>query len=273
MPAAVGAVLPTPPLLVPELAGAAAAELDPLRAACAAVIAEALQPGGSTVLVGAGPTWGVAAAGATGTFQPYGADVRVRLPAASVPALTTLGDALGDEHALGEPVPVTELPLSLAVAAWLLGPAGGAEAAGPARVGAVTVPAALPPAAAAAIGRALGALQPAPVSVVALADLSARRGERAPGAFHPAAAAFDAAIAAAVRDGRPELLLGIDPAAAAELLVGGLAPLQVLAGAFEGAGAAGGLVLYDDAPYGVGYLVGVLTAGGAPGRRHRAAPG
>jgi hypothetical protein len=53
---------------------------------------------------------------------------------------------------------------------------------------------------------------------------------------------------------------GLDLALAAELRVGGRVPLQVLAGAFEGAARASGRILYDDAPYGVGYLVGVLTA-------------
>jgi hypothetical protein len=260
MPAAVGIVLPHPPLLVPELAGRAAAELDPLRAACADALAEALAPGGTTVLLGDGPVWGVAVAGAAGTFAPYGVDVRVRLAAAPLPDLAAAG---GQE--LPEPALLGELPLSLTVAAWLVGRSGGAQAA---RVGAVTVPPVLPPAAAAAIGRAIGALRPEPVRVVALADLSARRTDRAPGAFHQAAAAFDAGVAAALRDGRPELLLGIDPATAAELLVSGRVPLQVLAGALAGTGrtdAAGsaaldGRVLYDDAPYGVGYLVAVLTA-------------
>jgi hypothetical protein len=36
-------------------------------------------------------------------------------------------------------------------------------------------------------------------------------------------------------------------------------PLQVLAGALADAARPRGQVLYDDAPYGVGYLVGVLT--------------
>jgi hypothetical protein len=37
-------------------------------------------------------------------------------------------------------------------------------------------------------------------------------------------------------------------------------PLQVLAGALQDAPAMRGQVLYEDAPYGVGYLVALLTA-------------
>jgi hypothetical protein len=55
----VAAVLPHPPLLVPELAGAAAAELDPLRAACHKALSTVLGAAEVAVLVGDGPVWGV----------------------------------------------------------------------------------------------------------------------------------------------------------------------------------------------------------------------
>ena len=42
MPPVAAAVVPHPPLLVPELAGAAAGELDPLRAACGQALAAVL---------------------------------------------------------------------------------------------------------------------------------------------------------------------------------------------------------------------------------------
>jgi hypothetical protein len=128
---------------------------------------------------------------------------------------------------------------------------------------------------------------------VVMADLSACRSEWAPGAFRPEAAGFDAAVAEALRSGRPERLLALEPAEAAQLLVGGLAPLQVLAGAYgahptppgqadehggsgagvrrvgedgsraadqgrDGGSGVSGRVLYEGAPYGVGYLVAVL---------------
>ncbi|HEV2895623.1 MAG TPA: hypothetical protein VG411_17875, partial [Actinomycetota bacterium] len=132
--------------------------------------------------------------------------------------------------------------------------------------------------------------------LVVMADLSARRTERAPGGFHPDAADFDDRVADAFRTGTPQRLLTLDPTQSADLLVTGRAPLQVLAGAFDrsppggeapaeagpanggarpreldaAAGDAGtgedgtasgvrGRVLYEGAPYGVGYLVALLT--------------
>jgi hypothetical protein len=43
-------------------------------------------------------------------------------------------------------------------------------------------------------------------------------------------------------------------------MVAGRPPLQVLAGAFVDEPPIHGRVLYEDAPYGVGYLVALLTA-------------
>jgi hypothetical protein len=262
MPPVAAAVLPHPPLLVPELAGSAAAELDPLRAACRQALTAVLAAADLTILVGDGPVWGVPGPSAPGSFRPYGADVEVALP-------TTQADL--DLPGLPAPARLDDLPLSLAVAAHLL---AGLDAP-PGRLLAVTVPHSLGPGAAAAIGRALTAGDPAPgagrgagdgrVGLVAMGDLSACRTERAPGALRPEAAAFDASVAEAFRTGRPERLLDLDPTRAAELLVAGRVPLQVLAGACDPGRADGapplrGQVLYDDAPYGVGYLVALLTA-------------
>jgi hypothetical protein len=280
------AVLPHPPLLVPELAGAAAAELDPLRAACGQALSAVLAASDSIVVVGDGPVWGIPAPSAQGSFRAYGADVQVNLPALIDLALPSLPP----------PARLHDLPLSLAVAAHLL--AGLASR--PARLFAATVPPALGPRAAAAIGRALvaaagqaaagdplrtvgGSAAGRRVGLVVMGDLSACRTEQAPGAFRPGAAEFDASVAEALRTANPERLLDLDPTQAADLLVAGRVPLQVLAGAFEaGPGAhqrlmgEGGLavpgrvadeagsavrgrVLYDDAPYGIGYLVALLS--------------
>jgi hypothetical protein len=297
-PPVAAAVLPHPPLLVPELAGAAAAELDPLRTACLQALSVVLAAADGIVVVGPGPVWGVPAAGAVGSFGPYGADVRVTLPA--------LADL--DLPAQPQPDRFDLLPLSLAVAAFLLARLDRP----PTRTHAAAVPASLAPGAAAAVGRALVAAAssrtrgsalraPGPtagdgrdgrVGLVVMADLSACRSEQAPGAFRAEAAEFDATVAEALRSGRPQRLLALDPAEAAQLLVAGLAPLQVLAGAYgalptppgrtgggsgTGVGRVGGggarpadqgrdhggpgvsgRVLYEGAPYGVGYLVAVL---------------
>jgi hypothetical protein len=350
MPAVRAALLPHPPLLVPDLAGAAAAELEPLRSACREALRSVLAAGRAIVVVGDGPVWGLASPGAIGSFAPYGLDLQVGLPGAPLPL-----DLLG----LPEPAPLNELPLSLAAAAWLLGsldrhaeeapgrgilmpggrpleaPAGEAPAAshaelteaaatasraelteaaptapraelvgaaptapraelvgaastasraepagaGPGLAGAphlaaATVPAALGPSAAVAVGRELAraAGWAGPVGVVAMGDLSARRSAGAPGAFHPDAAGFDAAVARAVAAGDLDALAALDPGLAAELMVAGRAVLQVLAGAMDRAGPLHGRVLYDDAPYGVGYVAAVLTAEPGAGRRSTTAP-
>jgi hypothetical protein len=270
------AVLPHPPLLVPELAGGAAAELDPLRVACRQALAGVVAAAELVVVVGDGPVWGVPEPSAVGRFQPYGVDVEVALP-----ALARL-----DLPGLPAPARLPDLPLSLAVAAHLLADLDPP----PTRLFAAAVPVSLGPGAAAAVGRALAAAEPggqadrrgaagAPgdpamphaspsdprvgggrVGLVAMGDLSACQTERAPGALRPEAAGFDASVAEALGTGKLERLLDLDPALAADLLVAGRVPLQVLAGAFEGGSAVGGRVLYDDAPYGVGYLVALLTA-------------
>jgi hypothetical protein len=288
LPPVAAAVLPHPPLLVPELAGAAAPELDPLRAACRQALTAVLAAADLTILVGEGPVWGVPGPSAPGSFRPYGADVEVTLP-----GLVDL-----DLPGLPAPARLDDLPLSLAVAAHLL---AGLDAP-PGRLFAATVPPSLGPGAAAAIGRALTAGDPARrggrgtgdgrVGLVAMGDLSACRTERAPGAVRPEAAAFDASVAEAFRTGKPDRLLDLDPTQAADLLVAGRVPLQVLAGACDpgratpgqvsdegtahglptirdraagegrphGGLAMRGQVLYDDAPYGVGYLVALLVA-------------
>jgi hypothetical protein len=297
MPPVAAAILPHPPLLVHELAGGAAGELDPLRAACRAALSAVLAAADLVILVGDGPVWGVPEPAATGSFRPYGADVEVALPA---PAADL------DLSGLPEPVRLTSLPLSLAVAAALLAGrdpaaegrgavetlegtppaedlerdrAGGGQGGGPggqvgdlgrapARLFAATVPATLGPGAAASIGRTLAATGDRAagaergggrVGLVAMGDLSACRSERAPGAFRPEAAGFDASVGEAFRSGQPARLLDLEPGQAAELLAAGRVPLQVLAGALDGAPALHGQVLYEDAPYGVGYLVALLT--------------
>jgi hypothetical protein len=246
--AVAAAVLPHPPLLVPELAGGAASELDPLRAACRHALSAVLTEARLVIVVGDGPVWGVPEAAAPGSFRPYGAEVEVTLP-----PLTAL-----DLPDLPTPARLPGLPLSLAVAAHLLTDHDPL----PERLFAATVPASLGPGAAAAIGQVLVSAG-APderVGLVVMGDLSACRSEEAPGALRPGAATFDASVAEALRTGEAERLLDLDPAEAADLLVAGRVPLQVLAGAFQDRPVVRGEVLYEAAPYGVGYLVAVLTS-------------
>jgi hypothetical protein len=266
MPPTAAAFLPHPPLLVPELAGAAAPELERLRDACRLALEAVIAAAGTIILIGDGPVWGVPQPAAPGSFRPYGAELEVVLP-----ALVDL-----DLAGLPEPARLAGLPLSLAVAAYLL-----ADLDTPSdRLFAATVPASLGPGAAAGIGRHLATTAQGPgpragtlpadgaaglagdggVGLVAMGDLSACRTDRAPGGLRPEAAGFDASVAAAFRTGELDRLLDLDPNQAADLLAVGRVPLQVLAGALAGAPAVRGRVLYEDAPYGVGYLVACLTA-------------
>jgi hypothetical protein len=249
------AFLPHPPLLVPGLAGTAAPELDPLRAACREALVTVTAAADLTILVGTGPVWAVPTPSALGSFHPYGADLDVTLPALTGLDLPPLRD--NDLPGLPPPAHLAELPLSLAIAAHLLATLDPP----PIRLAAVTVPAALGPATAAIIGHALAAAgqraasddsgpasgardgqargspdraRPAGrVGLVVMGDLSACRTDRAPGGFRPEAAAFDASISEAFRSATPHRLLDLDPTQAASLLVSGRVPLQVLAGAFE----------------------------------------
>ena len=109
--------------------------------------------------------------------------------------------------------------------------------------------------------RALGehlAGRPA-VTLVVVADGSARRGEKAPGHLDERAAGFDAEVVEALRAADPERLLALDPAMAAELLAHGRAPLQVAAAAVAGRSGLRCDELEASDPFGVLYLVARLS--------------
>ncbi|MBC9718320.1 class III extradiol dioxygenase subunit B-like domain-containing protein [Streptomyces sp. TRM66268-LWL] len=224
------AICPCPPLLVPAVAAGAAPELDEVRKACsdaigvlAAARPERLIVVGPAEQSGRGPH----PQGARGDFRGYGVDVEVRL-----------GDGPGKAG----------LPTSLAVAAWLLeqarwqGPVEGLGVGEP-----------LAPERCFEAGAEL-AVQAGRVALLVMGDGSACRTLKAPGYLDERAADFDAEAARALGAADVDALKGIDPELAYELKAAGRAPWQVLAGAAEGAGL-GGTLLYDDAPYGVGYLV------------------
>jgi hypothetical protein len=218
---------------VPEVAAGAAPELDALRHACedAVSVLAAARP---ELLAVVGPTEpsgeGRYTQGAVGSFQSFGVDLLVRL---------------GASRTEGE----RELPPALAVGAWLLsrthwsaapveGLAVGESQAADRCLGA---------------GRELGARADR-VALLIMGDGSACRTLKAPGYLDERAAPFDAEVARALGAADTDALKALDAALAHELRAAGRAPWQVLAGAAENVGLAGKL-LYDDAPYGVGYFV------------------
>ena len=95
--------------------------------------------------------------------------------------------------------------------------------------------------------------------VVVVADGGARRGEKAPGHLDERTFAVDAAIVAAVGDGDPTPLLGLDAALCEDLMITGRAAWQVMAMAAAGGIWRGRVDLADD-PFGVLYVVGAWRA-------------
>jgi hypothetical protein len=96
------------------------------------------------------------------------------------------------------------------------------------------------------------------VGLLVVADGSARRTVKAPGYFDPRAQPYDQSVEEAVASGKLDALHDLDHHLAAELMVSGWAPLQVLAAAFAD-DRPQTKILYADAPFGVGYLVATLT--------------
>ncbi|MFC8871236.1 class III extradiol dioxygenase subunit B-like domain-containing protein [Streptomyces sp. NPDC057148] len=230
------AVCPCPPLLVPEVAAGAAPELDAARAACtdALGVLAAARPDRLVVVGPAGDTGPeIYPQGTPGTFRGFGVDVDVRL---------------GTVRGLGTEETGRELPYGLAVGAWLLGRAGWADN----PVEGVGVGEELPTERCVALGRDLAA-RPGRLALLVLGDASACRTLKAPGYLEERAAPFDAEVARALAAADPAALAALDVTLARELKASGRAPWQVLAGAVGDADLAGAL-LYEDAPYGVGYV-------------------
>ncbi|WP_432253352.1 class III extradiol dioxygenase subunit B-like domain-containing protein [Streptomyces sp. HNM1019] len=259
------AVCPCPPLLVPEVAAGAAAELDGLRAECFEVI-RALAAAGPERLIVVGPAdragRGRHAQGAAGSFRGFGVDVDVRLavPVAGVGASggggVPGGDAVpGVDGASGRDDGASggssrSLPTSLAVGAWLLEHAGWDPAV---PVEGLGVGELLAAERCIEVGRELAG-RAERVALLVMGDGTACRTLKAPGYLDERAAAFDAELARSLAAADTGALAALDEELAYELKAAGRAPLQVLAGAGAGARLKGEL-RYDEAPYGVGYFV------------------
>lgn len=230
------AVCPHPPLLVPGVGAGASAELEDLRAACDAAVAALREVGHDLlVVVGSAPAVGPFAAEAWGSLRPYG----VALDVGSGP---------------GGP----SLPLSLTIGRWLLDRAGGADGA---LLFGVSEDAS--PTRCTDLGAAL-AERAGRVAMLVMGDGSARRSAKGPGYLDERAEPFDAAAEAALAAADTDALGALDAELAAELLVAGRAPWQVLAGAARRTGEDSpwqATVTYAAAPYGVTYLTATWLPG------------
>ncbi|MFF3492350.1 class III extradiol dioxygenase subunit B-like domain-containing protein [Streptomyces sp. NPDC002795] len=229
------AACPCPPLLVPEVAAGAAPELDAARAACDEAIAALLATEPDLVwVIGEGPATGIHEPGARGSFRPFGVDLDVHLGA-------TPSDAVE-----------ATLPPSLSVGAWLLARAGwtggvrGYEVPGDGSASAH---------AGGAFRLAGGTTGAERVAFLVMGDGTACRTLKAPGYLDERAEGVDAAIAGALRDLDADgTLANLDADLARELKISGRAPWQFLSAAWDKRDGTARL-LYEDAPYGVGYFV------------------
>ncbi|MER5756622.1 class III extradiol dioxygenase subunit B-like domain-containing protein [Streptomyces sp. NPDC002088] len=228
------AVCPCPPLLVPEVAAGAAPELDAARTACvdalsvlAAARPDRLVVVGPAEQSGRGPY----PEGTQGSFRGFGVDLGV-----------TLGR---DKGAPSE----RALPPSLAVAAWLLERTGWSAA----PIEGLGVGEPLAAERCIEVGRDVAA-RAERVALLVMGDASACRTLKAPGYLDERAEPFDAEVARALGAADVAAIEALDAELAYELKASGRGVWQVLAGAAEGAGLSGAL-LYEDAPYGVGYVV------------------
>lgn len=218
------AIVPSAPVLVPELAGTAAAETADLREA---VLRAAAALPERWIAVGVGPaeqTWDSAA----GTFAGYGVGVGVGLsPEAGA---------------------VVELPLCALIAGWIRGQVR-PQACVQVRVSPTTLPAAE----GVTRGRELRAeIDSAvdPVGVLVVADGCHTLTPGAPGGHDPASVAVQARLDEALTGGNTSVLETLPDT------VVGRAAFAVLAGLTE-PGPRGTDELYRGAPFGVGYYAGV----------------
>ncbi|WP_067546369.1 hypothetical protein [Nocardia crassostreae] len=257
----VASLVPSPPVLVPELGGGTGdAEVTRLRAA--ALRAAAALAGRATrwIVVGAGETERVIGVNAVGTFRGYGADVRVGLSG----TFQFGGDSNNSVTAVAEADAPADpaLPLPVLIAGWLreqVAPAAVAEAR--------LLDGATAPADCLAFGARLRSeldAETEPSGVLVVGDGAATLSLKAPRYFDERAEGVQAEIDRALSAGDRQALAALDPRLCAELDVAGRPAHQVLAGLFQ-ADAADPQVetLYAAAPFGVGYHVSVWRPGGA----------
>ncbi|RFU19317.1 class III extradiol ring-cleavage dioxygenase family protein [Geodermatophilus marinus] len=214
------AFCPGPPLLLPQVAGRAAAGTAGLRAACAQALGDLLATGPAVVVVVGVGGRGRYGPGDAGDLRGHGVDLEVPFCRPARPG-------------------GRRTPLALTVGAWLL---DGVGHRGP-RLGVAP----------ADLAAALTGL-PGPAAVLAVGDGSARRTAKAPGYLDDAAAPFDAAVAAALAGGDAAALAALDPAEGERLLAAGV-PTWRAVGALLAGRPVTARLLADEAPFGVGYLV------------------
>ena len=267
------AIVPSAPVMVPELASGAAAELADLRAA---VFAAAGALPERWIAIGVGPSDAFVGMERSGTFAGYGADVPVTLAPGAPGSLTGLSRAIPtlaaeglSDREIAERVFVsvrtveshlsramtrsasaaahTGLPLCALIAGWVRG-----QAAPHARVSVQVYADSHDADAALESGRRLRAEideATASVGVLVVADGANTLTQPAPGGYDPDSIPVQAALDDALAAGDAAALARLP-----ETIVGRVA-YQVLAGLEPDPRSV--KELYRGAPYGVGYFAGV----------------
>ncbi|WP_069160221.1 hypothetical protein [Nocardia altamirensis] len=242
----IAALVPSPPILVPELCGGATGpipghQVDPRVALRAEVVAAATAMAAVTdrwTVVGVGAADQAFGPGTVGTFRGFGADVRVALSATASAA------------------PDPRLPLPVLIAGWLR------EQVAPAIAADVHIVAEdTDPDDCRALGMKLRAEadgSDARHGVLVIADGAATLTLKAPGYLDERAEAVQADLDRMLRTGDLAGLRALNPVLCAELVLSGRAAYQVLTGLFD----ADPIVetRYQAAPFGVGYHVGLWRA-------------
>ncbi|MDT4937888.1 MAG: hypothetical protein QOG80_1559 [Pseudonocardiales bacterium] len=229
------AFCPHPPVLVPDIARRAAVDLAGLRAACRTTLQQVAAGCEHLVLLGSAQQTLVHTSRARGSFAGFGVPLEV-------------GFAPDADGAI-------ELPLSLAVGAWLIDDALRTHP----PVTAVSVAADFTSSRAADELRRL--IDESRVGLVVMGDGSARRSTAAPGYLDEHAVAFDDGVLEALRAGDAAGLADVDLDAAAALLAAG-APAWRAAGALLRDRPVAADVSCYEAPYGVAYFVAHWTSRG-----------
>jgi hypothetical protein len=231
------AVVPQPPLMVPQLSSGRAVETEQMRTSARSVVRRMAEVTEHWIVVGGDP------AGRrsldrppAGTFRGYGIDLRVSL------GPWPTDDAQAD------------LPLPLLIAGWLRGLEAPRVTAS-----AELVEPGLPTEQCRQIGVQLAeqtARRAEPVGLLVVGDGAVAHTAQVTGTADPRAEPFDAAVAGALAAADPAGLLALDASLGTELRAAGRAPWQVLAGAVQATGGDWrGELVYSEAPYGIAYHV------------------
>ena len=233
------ALVPSPPLLVPEMTGSSAGETADLRAAAVDAVTKLTSTVDRWMAIGVDGSEGSYPASTVGTFRGFGVDVVVSLAGGTVST-----------------VPDPELPLAVLIAGWLRG-----TCAPDTELEVRTISADASSRHCTAFGAELRRELDASSEnwgILVLADGANTLTAKAPGSFDERADAVQQRVDDALATADVDALVNLDVDLCAAVGVGGRAAWQVVAAA-AGSDAMTATELYRGAPFGVGYFVGSWT--------------